>query len=363
MNAGWFSSASSTPSFAMYLGLLVCPDPGDGMYCCRARSRRACSSARRSGVGSQLDMTIHQSHRCRRTLFRSGGQRRHVRHARQSEQSGLRVQGETFDMHALPGNKKPVLDDLKAFSNGFGGDPINFAKMDFSKAKFYEFSGTFRRDRRYFDYDLLGNPGIPCGYSIPISGSATPLAWPQMNAVALHVQHRAPHDRHQPDPASAVEGDVPLRVFEEHLPGTQHDAKRQCSGRIRSSSCEEYQRNSTDDYTGAVDWKPVQGTKLTYEEQIDHYKGDSYFTLAPQYFTVQESDGTKVALLDQLHELPALWLQHHHGRICARRQRLQHHQHDQLRHGPLCQSAPADCRSSIRRATSSPATSARSPRA
>ncbi len=60
---------------------------------------------------------------------------------------------------------------------------------------------------------------------------------------------------------------------------------------------QEYQRNSTDDFTGAVDWKPMQGTKLTYEEQIDHYKGNSYFTMAPQYFTVQEADGTPVALL------------------------------------------------------------------
>ena len=45
---------------------------------------------------------------------------------------------------------------------------------------------------------------------------------------------------------------------------------------------QEYQRNSTDDFTGAIDWKPVQGTKLTFEEQIDHYKADSYFTMAPQ---------------------------------------------------------------------------------
>ena len=46
-----------------------------------------------------------------------------------------------------------------------------------------------------------------------------------------------------------------------------------------------------------IDWKPVQGTKLTFEEQIDHYKADSYFTLDPSYFIVQEADGTKVALL------------------------------------------------------------------
>ncbi len=52
-----------------------------------------------------------------------------------------------------------------------------------------------------------------------------------------------------------------------------------------------------------MDWKPVQGTKLTYEEQIDHYKGDSYFTMDPADFSVQEADGTKVALLDSYQTL------------------------------------------------------------
>jgi hypothetical protein len=58
----------------------------------------------------------------------------------------------------------------------------------------------------------------------------------------------------------------------------------------------EYQRNSTDDFTGAIDWKPLRGTKLTFEEQIDHYKADSYFTLAPSDFIAQEADGTPVSL-------------------------------------------------------------------
>ncbi len=48
---------------------------------------------------------------------------------------------------------------------------------------------------------------------------------------------------------------------------------------------------------GAVDWKPIQGTKLTFEEQIDHYKGNSYFTMDPAYLNVQEADGTRVALM------------------------------------------------------------------
>ena len=98
-------------------------------------------------------------------------------------QSGPRVLGETFTLHAVPGSKHPLLDSLTAFSSGFGGDANNFAKMDFSKGKLYEFSGMFRRDRQYFDYDLLGNALIPGGQSVPIGpgGSLGSYAWPQVN--------------------------------------------------------------------------------------------------------------------------------------------------------------------------------------
>ena len=213
-----------------------------------------------------------------------------------NEQSGLRVQGETFEMHALPGNKNPLVDELKAFSNGFGGDPINFAKLDFSKSKYYEFSASFRRDRRYFDYDLLCNPGIPYGYSIPISGSTTPYAWPQVNQSPFmyNTVRRMTDTSLTLFPVSkvTVRFAYSKNIFQGPSLSPSGDA---VAG--QELLLQEYQRNSTDDYTAAVDWKPVEGTKLTYEEQIDRYKGDSYFTLAPQFLTVQESDGTKVQLL------------------------------------------------------------------
>jgi hypothetical protein len=60
---------------------------------------------------------------------------------------------------------------------------------------------------------------------------------------------------------------------------------------------EQYQRNSTDDWTESVEWKPVSRTRLTYEEQITHYKGDSTFSMAPQYFNLQEANGLRVAVL------------------------------------------------------------------
>jgi hypothetical protein len=217
-----------------------------------------------------------------------------------NEQSGPRVFGETFEMRALPDAKNTLFDTLTAAGGGFGGDPYDFAKMDFYKGKLYEFSGLFRRDRQYFDYDLLGNPNIPSGLSTPIGPAAAPtgsLPWSQVN------QSPFAYDtvRRMTDTSLTL---LPLdkvtyRVGYSH--NTFEGPSLSPSGYQFASSydvlLEEYQRNGTDDFFAALDWKPVRDTRLTYEEQIDHYKADSFFTMDPEYFYVQEPDGTKVALL------------------------------------------------------------------
>ena len=210
--------------------------------------------------------------------------------------SGPRVQGETLDMHALPDNKKALVDNLTIFGSGFGGDPLNVVRLNATKGKSWEFSGLFRRDRQYFDYDLLGNPGIPSGYSIPISGSATPYAWSTENQspFMFNTVRRMTDTNLTLAPLSKV---TVRFAYSQNI--FQGPSMTPSGNSVAGSEVilEEYQRNSTDDFTGAIDWKPVQGTMLTYEEQIDHYKGDSFMTMAPQYYTVQEADGTKVALL------------------------------------------------------------------
>ncbi len=210
--------------------------------------------------------------------------------------SGPRVLGQAFTLHAVPGSKHSLLDQLSAFTTGFGGDPNNFARLDFSKGKLYEFAGTFRRDRQYFDYDLLGNPNIPAGYSIPISGSTTPYPSPQVlqSPFMFNTVRRMTDTNLTLFPLSKVT----LRfAYSQNI--FQGPSQTPSGNSIAGQELilEEYQRNSTDDFTGGIDWKPVNGTKFTFEEQVDHYKGDSYFTMAPQYFTVQEADGTRVALL------------------------------------------------------------------
>jgi len=214
-------------------------------------------------------------------------------------QSGPRILGQTFTMHAAPGTKHPLIDSLSAFGNGFGGDPINFAKLSFFKGKLYEFSGTFRRDRQYFDYDLLANPSIPSGISTPygmVAGVPTTasVAQPQINQSPVMFNTV----RRMTDTTLAI---LPLSKVSFRVGYSQNifQGPSLSPGYSIGTSdllLREYQRNSTDDFLAAIIWKPLQLTSLTFEEQVDHYKADSYFTIAPGQFNVQEADGTPVAL-------------------------------------------------------------------
>ncbi|MFZ1085484.1 MAG: hypothetical protein WAN35_11000 [Terracidiphilus sp.] len=212
-------------------------------------------------------------------------------------QSGPRVLGESFELRALPGNTHSVVDSLHAFGNGFGGDPNSFAKLTFEKGKLYEFSGTFRRDRQYFDYDLLGNPNITTGQSIPIGPAATSttsLAWPQVNhsSVMYNTVRRMTDTNLTLLPLAKVTIRVGYaqNVFQGPTLSPSYTIAKY------NALLQEFQRNSTDEFTGGLDWKPVRGTKLSFEAEITHFKTGSYFTLDPNGFTVQEADGTPAYL-------------------------------------------------------------------
>ncbi|MGA8531211.1 MAG: hypothetical protein WB622_15955, partial [Acidobacteriaceae bacterium] len=213
-----------------------------------------------------------------------------------NEQSGPRVLGELFEMRAIPGAKNTLFDTLTAVGSGFGGDPYSFAKMDFYKGNLYEFSGLFRRDRQYFDYDLLGNPNVPSGQSIALSSGGT-YGWPQVNqSPFLYNTVRRMTDTHLTlFPLSKVT----IRAGYSH--NTFEGPSLSPSGYQFAGSydvlLQEFQRNGTDDFLGGIDWKPVKDTKLTYEEVVDHYKADSFFTMNPANYIFQEPDGTKVAPL------------------------------------------------------------------
>jgi hypothetical protein len=211
--------------------------------------------------------------------------------------SGPRVLGETFEMHALPGKKGLFVDDLNAFGTGFGGDPNIMAKLAMSKTKYYEFTGLFRQDRLYADYNLLANPNIPPGLSIPIGPTNAPvgqLPWPQVKKSPVMFNTV----RRMTDTGVTIK---PFSTFSYRL-GFSHSTME---GPSLSPSytilkynalLQQFQRNGNENYLGALDWRPSRKTTVTFEAEVNHYKGDTFFQLDPNGFLVQEADGTKVYL-------------------------------------------------------------------
>lgn len=214
-------------------------------------------------------------------------------------QSGPRVSGERIELHKLDSNKKALVDDATITGSGFGGDPYNFVKLSMSKAKFYEFNGNFRRNRQYFDYDLLGNPNLPNGLSVPIGLSTAPtgyLAWPQPQ----HSSVMTNSVRRMTDTELTLypQSQFSLRLgYSQNIMQGPSLLPARSGGILKYSALlAQYLRHSTDEFTAAIDWKPVQGTTITYEQRFLHYKENSYFTLDPNGFLVQEADGTPAYL-------------------------------------------------------------------
>jgi hypothetical protein len=217
-------------------------------------------------------------------------------------QSGPRILGETFELRAAPGTQHTLVDSLTAFSNGFGGDPNNFAKLNFYKGKLFEFSGTFRRHRDYFDYNLLGNPNLPSGESSPIGPSNAPigsLPWPQVeqSPFLANTVRRMTDTNLTIFPLSKVTYRVGYSQNIVQGPGFSPGASGSVYASIGANDqlLQEYERNSSDDFFGEIEWKPFRDTRLIYQEQVDHIKENSYFTLAPSAFRVQEANGALAA--------------------------------------------------------------------
>ena len=214
-------------------------------------------------------------------------------------QSGPRANGETIELRRLSTNKSGLVDNLRATGSGFGGDPYNFAKLSISKGKVYQYNGVFRRDRQYFDYDLLGNPNLPSGLTLPIGKTSAPtgtLAWPQpqhSSDMTNSVRRMYDNDlRLYPLAKISVRLGYAHNIFE----GPSLLPVRSAAGYSYNALMEQYQRHLTDEISATVDWKPLKGTLISYEQRIHHYKDESYITLDPNGYLVQEADGTPAYL-------------------------------------------------------------------
>jgi len=185
--------------------------------------------------------------------------------------SGPRILQQSLEMHAVSGAKHFFLyDKLLATSVGYGGDPENSTVLRMSKGKLYDFQGIFRRDRQYFDYDLLGNPLIPPGVT------SHGYTFRQV----LHAAHLFNTVRRMTDTNLTL---FPVSRVSFRAGYSQNINQGPSFSSLHNGSEAQFLqnwRNSTDTWFGAVDWKPFARTVLTVQENITHYKGDTSYQLA-----------------------------------------------------------------------------------
>ena len=89
--------------------------------------------------------------------------------------SGLRLFDYTLNMRSLDHNG--LLFDNLSFTNfGYGGDPDDVSRLRIDKNKWYNFSFLFRRDKNFWDYNLLANPLNPSLSSPSVAINHSPHA-------------------------------------------------------------------------------------------------------------------------------------------------------------------------------------------
>ena len=80
--------------------------------------------------------------------------------------SGLRLFDYSVDMRSI--NHQGLFFDNLSFSNfGYGGDPDDVSRLRVDRNKWYDFRGMFRRDKNFWNYNLLANPLNPVGTIVP----------------------------------------------------------------------------------------------------------------------------------------------------------------------------------------------------
>lgn len=88
---------------------------------------------------------------------------------------GPRLFDYTLDIRSLDHNG--VLFDNLSFSNfGYGGDPNDVTRLRVDKNKWYNFQVLFRRDKNFWDYNLLANPYNPSTSTPTVAISSSPHA-------------------------------------------------------------------------------------------------------------------------------------------------------------------------------------------
>jgi len=200
-----------------------------------------------------------------------------------NEGTGMRVLNQSLELRTTNPRKTPFFDRLSTASFGYGGEPNNVSYLNVSKGRLYDFAGNFRRDRNYFDYNLLDNS------LLSTASAATPALVAEPSS--LHIFNTVRRN------TDALFTFLPLSRVSFRLGYNHNTHEGPTYSTIHGGGdvvVMQWFRNALDTYTGGVDYKLAKRTTLSYDEFFALYKGDSAYELAPTPFAL--ANGTPTSL-------------------------------------------------------------------
>lgn len=170
-------------------------------------------------------------------------------------QSGLRLLDQSLEMHSTNHNGA-LFDDFSESSFGLGGDPNEVVRLRASKHHWYDFSGSWRRDINFWDYNLVGNPLNPPTNSpfVPINVSPSLLDWSR-KMLDLNLTLR---------PDSNVQFFLGYSHYNNGGPGltTVHEGTE--------AELLQDTRDISDTYRIGVAWRPAERTRFSFDQFYVH---------------------------------------------------------------------------------------------
>jgi hypothetical protein len=194
---------------------------------------------------------------------------------------GFRLFDYTLDMRSLDHNG--LLFDNLNFSNfGYGGDPNDVSRLRIEKNKWYDFRVLFRRDKNFWDYNLLANPLNPAVSNPSIGIATSPHALDLVRRMQDYNLTLLPQSR------------VRLRLGFSHVRDEGPGFFTTDGGTI--SQFNETYSFSTNAYHAGVDFRLLPRTTVSYDQFLSYYKQDNVVTDNPQNSGYQLANGTPVDL-------------------------------------------------------------------
>ena len=193
--------------------------------------------------------------------------------------SGPRLFDYTVDMRSL--NHDGLFFDNLNFSNfGYGGDPNDVTRLSVDKNKWYDFRVLFRRDKNFWDYNLLANPLNPSTSSPEVGIPTSPHSLDLTRRMQDYNSTLLPQSR------------VRIRL------GFSHD-RDQGPGFFTTDGgtipqFNQTYSNTTNAYRLGVDFRLLPKTTISFDQFLSYYKQDNVVTDNPQNSGYTLANGTPV---------------------------------------------------------------------